>query len=273
MRAPQLVVSGLGFCTVLIRRGGRVAVAVLVALIAAGVLAACGNSDGQRNGMDEVRSSGVLRVGTEGTYAPFSYRDPTTGQLAGYDVDVANAVAEKMGVRTEFVTTPWDSIFAGLEAGRFDVVANQVSVTPERKAKYDLSKPYAVSEGVIVTRADDNSIRSLDDLKGKTTAQSATSNWAQVAKDAGATVESVEGFTQAIKLLNQGRVQATVNDSVAVYAYFAETGDTSVKIAAKTGDTSEQAFAARKDSGITGDINKALDELTADGTLSRISQK
>ena len=273
MRALQLVVSRLGFSTVLLRRSGRVAIAVLVALIAAGALAACGNSDGQRNGIDEIRSSGVLRVGTEGTYAPFSYRDPTTGQLAGYDVDVANAVADKLGVRTEFVTTPWDSIFAGLEAGRFDVVANQVSVTPERKAKYDLSKPYAVSEGVIVTRADDNSIRSLDDLRGKTTAQSATSNWAQVAKDAGATVESVEGFTQAIKLLNQGRVQATVNDSVAVYAYFAETGDTSVKIAAKTGDTSEQAFAARKDSGITGDINKALDELTADGTLSRISQK
>jgi len=184
MRALQLVVSRVG-CIVRFGGRGRIAIAVLSTLIAAGALAACGTSDDQRNGMDEIRSSGVLRVGTEGTYAPFSYRDPTTGELAGYDVDVANAVADKLGVRTEFVTTPWDSIFAGLEAGRFDVVANQVSVTPERKAKYDLSKPYAISEGVIVTRADDNSIRSLDDLRGKTTAQSATSNWAQVARDAG----------------------------------------------------------------------------------------
>ena len=115
MRALQLVVSRVGS---VVRLGGRgrIAVVVLSALIAAATLAACGGSEDQRNGMDEIRSSGVLRVGTEGTYAPFSYRDPTTGELAGYDVDVANAVAKKMGVRAEFVTTPWDSIFAGLES-------------------------------------------------------------------------------------------------------------------------------------------------------------
>ncbi|MGC4962264.1 ABC transporter permease subunit [Gordonia sp. DT218] len=242
----------------------------LVMLLVVAVSGCGGNSS---TGIEGIRDSGVLRVGTEGTYSPFSYHDPTTGRLSGYDVDVANAVAEKLGVRAEFVETPWDSIFAALGADRFDVVANQVTITPERQAKYDLSEPYSVGEGVIVTRADDSSIRSLADLSGKVTAQSSTSNWAQVARDAGARVESVEGFTQAIKLLNQGRVQATVNDSIAVYAYLAETGDTSVKISAKTGDTSEQAFAARKDSRIVGDINKALDELKADGTLSRISQK
>ncbi len=138
-----------------------------------------------------------------GTYSPFSYHDPATGQLAGYDVDVAKAVAENLGVKVEFVETPWDSIFAALEANRFDVVANEVTLTPERQAKYDLSEPYSVGEGVIVTKADDDSIKSLADLKGKTTAQSITSNWAQVARDAGANVESVEGFSQAITLLNQ----------------------------------------------------------------------
>ncbi|RPA12145.1 ABC transporter permease subunit [Gordonia sp. OPL2] len=243
----------------------------LIILLVVG-LSGCGR-DSSADGFDSIRESGVLRVGTEGTYAPFSYHDQSSGQLAGYDVDVANAVAEKLGVRAEFVETPWDSIFAALGADRFDVVANQVTITPERQAKYDLSEPYSVGEGVIVTRADDSSIRSLDDLNGKVTAQSATSNWAQVATDAGARVEAVEGFTQAIKLLNQGRVQATVNDSIAVYAYLAETGDTSVKIAATTGDTSEQAFAARKDSRIVGELNRALDELKADGTLTQISQK
>ncbi|GAC70490.1 ABC transporter permease subunit [Gordonia soli] len=248
--------------------------AFLLAILAVLALAGCGSDDsGSGSALDEVRESGVLRVGTEGTYAPFSYHDPQNNQLSGYDVDVANAVAKKLGVRTEFVETPWDSIFAALGADRFDVVANQVTITPERQAKYDLSKPYSVGEGVIVTRADDTSITGVDDLAGKTTAQSATSNWAQVARDAGANVESVEGFTQAIKLLNQGRVQATVNDSIAVYAYLAETGDTSIKIAGTTGDKSEQAFAARKGSGLTGEIDKALDELKADGTLAGISQK
>ncbi|WP_372512587.1 ABC transporter permease subunit [Mycobacterium yunnanensis] len=220
-----------------------------------------------------IRAAGVLRVGTEGTYSPFSYHDPATGQLAGYDVDVAKAIGENLGVRVEFVETPWDSIFAALEANRFDVVANEVTVTPERQAKYDLSEPYSVGEGVIVTKADDDSIKSLADLKGKTTAQSITSNWAQVARNAGATVESVEGFSQAITLLNQGRVDATVNDSIAVYAYLAETGDKSVKIAAKTDEKSEQALAARKDSGYLPELNGAIDSLRSSGKLAEISQK
>nr|MDT0526303.1 transporter substrate-binding domain-containing protein [Streptomyces sp. DSM 41633] len=118
----------------------------------------------------------MLRVGTEGVYSPFSYHDPATGQLVGYDVDVARAVGDKLGVRVEFVETPWDSIFAALEANRFDVVANEVTITPERKANYDLSQPYSVGEGVIVTRADDNSITTLADLKGKVAAENATSN-------------------------------------------------------------------------------------------------
>jgi len=242
-----------------------------VLLLATLVLAACG-SPGD-DGDNPVTASGVLRVGTEGTYTPFSYRDPATGELVGYDVDVARAVAEKLGVDVEFVETPWDSIFAALEADRFDVVANQVTITPERQAKYDLSEPYAIGEGVIVTRADDNSITSLADLKGKLTAQTTTSNWAQVAREAGARVEPVEGFVQSVTLLTQGRVDAIINDSIAVYAYLAEKGDTGVKIAANTGEKSEQGFAARKDSGLLPDLNAAIGELKADGTLASISEK
>jgi His/Glu/Gln/Arg/opine family amino acid ABC transporter permease subunit len=242
-----------------------------VLLLAALVLTGCGSS--APNGDNPVKAAGVLRVGTEGVYSPFSYHDPATGQLVGYDVDVARAVADKLGVKVEFVETPWDSIFAALEANRFDVVANEVTINDERKAKYDLSEPYSVGEGVIVTRANDNSIKTLADLKGKVAAESATSNWSDVARKAGARIETVEGFTQAIKLLNQGRVDATINDSIAVYAYLAETGDTSVKIAGNVGEKSEQGFAARKNSGLLPDLNKALDELRANGTLADISQK
>jgi His/Glu/Gln/Arg/opine family amino acid ABC transporter permease subunit len=240
-------------------------------LLAALILTACGSSG--NNGENPVKASGVLRVGTEGVYSPFSYHDPATGQLVGYDVDVARAVADKLGVKVEFVETPWDAIFAALEANRFDVVANEVTINEERKQKYDLSEPYSVGEGLIVTRANDNSVKSLDDIKGKVAGETATSNWAQVARDHGARVEAVEGFTQAIKLLNQGRVDLVINDSIAVYAYLAETGDTSVKIAGTTGEKSEQGFAARKSSGLLPDLNKALDELKADGTLASISEK
>jgi len=244
--------------------------AILVVLLSTAMLiAGCGSNTAK----DGPLASGILRVGTEGVYAPFSYHDPATGELAGYDVDVARAVGDKLGVQVEFVETPWDSIFAALEANRFDVVANEVTITPERESKYDLSEPYSIGEGVIVTRANDSSIKSLDDLKGKTSAQSMTSNWTQIARDAGAKVEAVEGFTQAIALLNQGRVDATINDSIAVYAYLAKTGDTSVKVAAPAGHQSEQGFAARQGSGLMPDLNQAIDELRADGTLQRISEK
>ncbi|GAB3216736.1 ABC transporter permease subunit [Mycolicibacterium hippocampi] len=251
----------------ILARRALLAVLALVAVL----LTACGPA--ANNSDEPVRSAGVLRVGTEGVYAPFSYHDPVTGQLTGYDVDVARAVGERLGVPVEFVETPWDSIFAALEANRFDVVANQVTITPERQQLYDLSDPYAIGEGVIVTRADDDSITSLDDLRGRTAAQSTTSNWAQVARDAGARVEAVEGLTQAMALLSQGRVDVVVNDSLSIYAYLAETNDSAVKIAANTGEKSEQGFAARKNSGMLPELNRAIEELKTDGTLAEISQK
>jgi His/Glu/Gln/Arg/opine family amino acid ABC transporter permease subunit len=243
-----------------------------VALLAALLLSACGSSANTSN--DPIKAAGVLRVGTEGVYAPYSFHDPGQGgQLAGYDVDVARAVGEKLGVDVEFVETSWDSIFAALEANRFDIVANEVTITDERKAKYDFSEPYSIAEGVIVTRKDDSSVKPLADLKGKRAAESPTSNWAEVARKAGAEIESVDGFTQAISVLNDGRVDVVVNDSISVLAYQAEHPDAPIKVAAKTDERSDQGFAARKNSGLVPELNKALDELRADGTLTKISEK
>src|ERR1700712_2936334 len=246
--------------------------ALLAVILLVAVVGAAAGGAPESDKADRIQSAGVLRVGTEGVYAPFSYHDES-GELGGYDVDVAKAVGQKLGVPVEFVETPWDSMFAALEANRFDIVANQVTINDERKAKYDLSDPYAIGQGVIVTRADDNSIKSLADLKGKAAAENPPSNWAQLARDNGARVESVDGFAQAIKLLNQGRVDVVVNDSIAVYQYLAETGDKTVKIAAQTPQKSEQGFAARKDSGLLPELNKALKELSDDGTLPTISNE
>jgi len=244
-------------------------------------LTACGSGgsgagasgSGGSSELAAVKSAGVLKVGTEGTYSPFSFHDPKSNALVGYDVEVAKAVADKLGVKVEYVETPWDAIFAGLTSKRYDAVINQVTKNSERQGLYGLSSTYTYSEGVIATRADDSSVKSLADIKGKKSAQSLTSNWAQVAKDAGANVESVEGFTQAITLLKQERVDATINDSLAVLDYLKSTGDTSVKIATKTGDISEQVVATRKDSDLVAAINQALADLTADGTLKAISEK
>ncbi|WP_445258806.1 ABC transporter substrate-binding protein/permease [Nocardioides aurantiacus] len=217
----------------------------------------------------------VVRVGTEGTYPPFTFEDPDTGDLTGYDVDVVKAVAKEAGWQLRFATSPFDAIFGSLDSGRIDVVANQITINPEREARYRFSQPYTYSRGVIVTAADDDSITTLADLKGKTTAQSETSNWSQVAKDAGAKVENVEQFSQAATLLAQGRVDAIVNDNIAVLDYLETSGSDEVKIAGYAGDdVGEQALTFRKDGAqLQREADRALEQLRSDGTLERLSEK
>jgi cystine transport system substrate-binding protein len=245
------------------------------ALALTGLLAACGGGDSGSGGSGSSGSSGgALTFGTEGTYAPFDYHDEKTNALVGYDVDVAKAVGKQLGRPVTFSENNWDSLFAGMEAKRYDGIADQVSITPERQAKYVFSTPYTVSTGVVVTRADDTSVTSLADVKGKKSAQSTTSNWAKTAADAGATVEGVEGLTQAVTLLKQGRVDVTINDNLAVLDYLKTSGDTGIKIAATTPDSTQQAFAFRSDEKDTAQqVSGALAALRADGTLAKISQK
>ena len=218
-------------------------------------------------------SGGTLTVATEGTYRPFSYHEGA-GELTGFDVEIAQAVAEKLGLEVRFQETQWDAIFAGLDAGRFDVIANQVSINPERQEKYTFSAPYTVSRGVVVTTDDDNSISSFADLSGKTTAQSLTSNWYELATESGAQVEAVEGWAQAVALLKQGRVDATINDQLTYLDYEKTNSPTGLKIAAETEDTSESAFAFKKGQDkLAAAVDGALEELRADGTLTQISAK
>ncbi|MDY4491824.1 transporter substrate-binding domain-containing protein [Schaalia hyovaginalis] len=221
-----------------------------------------------------LRKSGVLKIGTEGTYAPFTYHDPATNELTGYDVEVISALADKLGVTPEFAEVKWDAIFAGLEAGRYDLIANQVSVNDERLARYDLSNTYASSSPVALVAEDDTSITSIEDVAGRRAAHSATSNWTRISKDAGARLEPVDGFTEAITAIRDGRVDYTINDGLAVLDYLKSTEDPGVKIAFELPEQAvAQAFALRKDSGLLDAINRALDELRAEGTLQAISEK
>lgn len=255
----------------------RRSVAATAVVVSALALAACSSDGDEKTAADPVaalKESGVLKVGTEGTYAPFTFHDPTSGELTGYDVEVITAVAEKLGVKPEFSETKWDSIFAGLEAKRYDVVANEVTINDERAAKYDLSDPYSVSVPVVIVPADDTELTDVAGFEGRTAAQTATSNWGALARDNGAKVEPIDGFTEAVTAVRDGRVDFTVNDNLAALEYLTSTGDTSVKIAFEIPEEKVvQAFALRKDSGLVAEINKALGELAADGTLASIGEK
>ncbi|MDF2509443.1 MAG: polar amino acid transporter substrate-binding protein [Microbacterium sp.] len=257
-------------------------IAATALVFAVAALTACSGSStpastaGDEEGSDfGLVQDGTLTVATEGTYRPFSFHgDGGSGDLTGFDVEIIQAVADKLGLEVKFQETQWDAIFAGLDAGRFDVIANQVSINDEREAKYLFSAPYTVSPGVIVVAEDDDSISSFDDLDGKTTAQSLTSNWYELATDSGAKVEAVEGWAQAVELLRQGRVDATVNDKLTFLDYETTNSPTGLKIAAETDEAGEQAFVFTKDKeALVEAVDGALDELRADGTLAEISDK
>ena len=257
-----------------------------VSAVAALTLAACGGGDesspeGAAEGesasglsLEEVQEEGVLTVGTEGTYRPFSFHEDGAGELTGFDVEIATAVGEELGVEVEFEETQWDAMFAGLDSARFDVIANQVSITDEREESYQFSDPYTVSNGVIVTLTENEDITSFEDLDGATTAQSLTSNWNELATESGADVEAVEGWAQSITLLEQGRVDATINDKLTYLDYQETEGNENIKIAAETEDQSQSALTFRQGSdSLVEAVNEAMATLAEDGTLAVISEK
>jgi len=223
--------------------------------------------------LDQIKAAGVIKVGTEGTYAPFTYHD-STGTLVGFDVEIAREVARRIGVEAQFVEGKWDGLIAGLDAKRYDVVANEVTISEERKAKYDFSKPYIVSKAVLIVREDNTTIKSFADLKGKKAAQSLTSNFSQLARNKGAIVIAVDGFNQGIDLLVSGRAEVVINDSLSYLDFKKQKPDAHVKIVDSLESAEAQGILLRKGNPeLLSAIDKALTDMKADGTYIRISQK
>ncbi|MCF3641326.1 amino acid ABC transporter substrate-binding protein [Rhizobium sp. TRM95111] len=223
--------------------------------------------------LDRITSAGVLRIGTEGTYAPFTYHD-ASGALVGFDVEIGEAVAEKLGVKPEFLEGKWDGLIAGLDADRYDVVINQVGITEERRKKYDFSEPYITSKAVLIVRADNEEIKGFADLSGKRAAQSLTSNFGKLAEASGAELVGTDGFDQSIQLVLTGRADATINDSLSFLDFKKQKPDAPVKIAAEQADAEHSGIILRKgDPELLAEINEALAAIKDDGTYDVIAQK
>ncbi len=214
---------------------------------------------------------GILTIATEGTYAPFSYYDDKN-ELKGYDIDIAREVAKKLNLKIEFLTAPWDAMLAAFDAGKADAVFNQVSVTDERKKKYDYAQPYTIVHGAIITHKDNDDIKSFDDLKGKKNADSATSNWAKVAASYGAQNVTVDSFSKSMELLVSERVDTVVRDNIVFYDFIKQRPGAPVKIAAEGSDTDYTAPIVQKgNTELAGQISKAIEELKNEGKLAEIS--
>ncbi len=261
------------------------AVAALLALclcLLAGCSGAKNNETPASTGTDaagdllaQIKANGFITIAMEGTWAPWTYHDETD-TLVGFDVEVGQKIAEKLGVEARFIEGEWDGLLAGLEAGRYDIMINGVDVTAERQQKYDFSTPYAYNRTAVIVRGDDDSIQAMEDLKDKQTANTISSTYAEVAEKYGATVTGVDDLNQTMELLLSGRIDATLNAEVTFYDYLKAHPDANVKIAAIDPEVTSVAIPMRKGeetASLLAAVNEALDALRADGTLTALSEK
>lgn len=226
-----------------------------------------------QSALDTIKDAGALRIGTEGTYAPFTFHDDS-GALVGFDVEIGRAIAEQLGVEAEFVEGPWDGLIAGIDADRYDVVINQVGINEERQAKYDFSEPYIASKAALVVRGDNADITTFEDLAGKKAAQTLTSNFGKLAESYGAELVATEGFDQSVALVLQGRADATINDSLSFFDFKKQQPDADVKVVATADDADfSGVLLAKGKPELLAAINEALDAIKADGTYAEISEK
>ena len=222
-----------------------------------------------------IQQRGKIIIGLEGDWAPLSFVGEYD-ELTGYDVEVAKAIADKLGVEIQIVPGEWDGLFAGMDAGRYDMVVNGVEVTEERADKYDFSTPYAYIRTALIVKGDNDSIKTFEDLKGKKTANSIASTYMNLAESYGATCYGVSTLDETLTMVLQGRVDATLNAIVSFTDYMAQHPDSNLKVVATTEDASNVAIPMRKGdetASLREAVNKAIDELREDGTLSELSTR
>ena len=245
---------------------------ILLSLTMLMMAAACAEGDM----LSRIQEKGEIVIATEGAWRPWTDHDDDDN-LVGYDVEVATMIAEKLGVTPNFQETAWEGIFAGLE-DRYDIAANGVEITEERKEAYDFSVPYGYIRTALVVRGDNEDINSFEDLDGKSTCNSIGSTYMELAESYGAEAVGVSTLDLTIENVLAGRADATLNAEVSIYDYLSEHPDANIKIVALTEEASEVAIPVRKadvedNASFLEAVNAAIEELRADGELTRLSEK
>lgn len=227
--------------------------------------------------LSEIQNRGYITVAMEGTWAPWTYHDEE-GELVGFDVEVAAAVAEELGVEVRYEEGEWDGLLAGVESGRYDIMVNGVGYTEERAQAYDFSEPYCYNKTALIVRSDNDEISSLEDLEGKTTCNSANSTYQFIAEEYGATVLDVETLDGTLEMVLAGpeRADATLNAEASFLDYMKEHPDAELKIVDYYSELENVCIIMQK--GESSDslreaINGAIDKLREDGTLTELSNK
>ena len=238
---------------------------VLAAALAAILSTAASAQDAER-----------LRVGMSGGYFPFTF--VSQDELQGFEVDVMNAVGEETGLDIVFETMSFSGLVGALDAGRIDTIANQITVTPEREARFVFTQPY-VHDGaqVVVREGNEDGIEGPEDLKGRTVAVNLGSNFEQLLNEL-PYADEIDIRTYEANIAQDvalGRVDAFVMDRVSS-AQLIEESPLPLALAGRPFDEIRNALPFRDDEAgraLRDRVDAALTTLRQDGTLADISEK
>lgn len=219
-----------------------------------------------------VKDRGKLLVGMSGQYPPFAFRE-ANGDLVGFDVEITTEVAKRLGVGVEYVTMPFKGLVAALDTKRFDMIANQMGMTPERLEKYAFSKPYVNAGSQLLVHKENTTINSMADIKGKKFGASQGTNYETMLRDAGADVVLYTSNATLFADIAAGRIDGTLNDRLQV-AYLIKQGTQPFRAAGTPQKGVEIGLMIRKgESALVTGVDQALDAMLQDGTYKAISEK
>jgi len=219
---------------------------------------------------------GILSVGMEIGYPPMEYLDADGKTPIGFDVELANAIAEKLNLKLELIDTAWDGIFAGVDTKRYDCIISSVTITPERQKAHNFSKPYIQNTlALVLPKNSKYTIRTPMDLAGLGVAyqEETTSDhyMEELAKNGlNFTPYEYDKVMYCFDELRLGRVDAIMTDLLVAFEYLARSDIFEI---VWVGGEEEFGICLKKgNDALTEAINKALDELFANGTMLRISK-
>jgi polar amino acid transport system substrate-binding protein len=252
--------------------------AVLAAMILTGVVFAGGSSSRSQSSGGLTIKDGVLMIGMEIGYPPMEYYDADGRTPIGFDVQMGRAIAQKMGLQVEFVDTGWDGIFASVDTQRFDCIMSSVTITPARLEAHNFSRPYIANTlAMVVLKGSNITARTPEQCAGLNVAyqdETTADFYMQDLRAAGLNFSAFEyeKVMYCFDELRLGRVDVIVTDLLVAYEYIAQ-ANSPFEIVWESNEPEVFGICMKKgNDALTAAIDRALDELFADGTMLRISR-
>lgn len=247
-------------------------------LLAIALAGLCAASILSMSSCGSTANSADLTIGVDDTYPPMEYKDTKTGNDVGFDIELGNEIGKRINKKVKFQSTTWDGIFAALNSKKFDCIISSVSMTDDRTPKYTFTKPYIANAQMIVVKKGDSTITSQKDLSDKNVGcqvSTTASDSAAKLKSQGMkfNLSTYDQIIQCFQALKSNKISAIIVDEVVGEYYIAQNPNDYQAASVKLTNEPIGVCFRKSDTALRDTVQKALDSMTADGTMKKISIK